>query len=96
MGLNPEYPAGTTGDFSDNAPFRQAGVPYAYFEATNWELGAKDGYTQVDPKFGKNGEIWHTQDDTLDYIEKTFPGRMDAHLKLFSTLLMDILTEYQQ
>ena len=95
-GLNPQYPAGTTGDFSDHAPFRTAGIQYAYFEATNWNLGNQDGYVQVDPKWGKNGLIWHTDDDTLDYLDQTFPGRVDAHLNLFTTLLVDILAEYRQ
>ena len=95
-GLNAQYPAGTTGDFSDHAPFRIAGIQYAYLEATNWKLGEKDGYTQVDPKQGEAGQIWHTRFDILDYLDQTFPGRVDAHLNLFSTLLVDILTEYQQ
>jgi hypothetical protein len=95
QGQNPDYPAGTTGDFSDHAPFRLAGIPYAYFEATNWTLGSLDGYVQVDPKFGDKGQIWHTQDDALAYIDSTFPGRVDAHLNLFTTLLVDILTEYK-
>jgi Zn-dependent M28 family amino/carboxypeptidase len=95
-GLNPQYPAGTTGDFSDHAPFRLAGIQYAYLEATNWNLEDKDGYTQVDLKLGEKGQIWHTRFDTLDYLDRTFPGRVDAHLNLFATLLVDILTEYKQ
>jgi alkaline phosphatase isozyme conversion protein len=94
-GENKLFPAGTTGDWSDHAPFQKAGIPYAYFEATNWSLGEKDGYTQVDVKFGEQGKIWHTQYDTLDYIEKTFPGRIDDHLKLFTTLLTQLLKAYQ-
>jgi alkaline phosphatase isozyme conversion protein len=35
-GLNPDYPAGTTGPFSDQVAFEEAGIQYAYFEATNW------------------------------------------------------------
>jgi len=96
QGLNPQYPAGTTGDFSDHAPFWHAGIPYVYFEATNWTLGDLDGYTQVNLKYGEAGEVWHTQYDTIDYINTTFPGRMDEHLNLFSTLLVKILTEYQE
>lgn len=94
-GKNPEYPAGTTIDASDHAPFLQKGIQYVYFEATNWDLGELDGYTQVDPSFGDNGEIWHTEYDTLEYITGTFPGRMESHLRLFSNVLFRILTEYQ-
>jgi alkaline phosphatase isozyme conversion protein len=94
-GSNPEYPAGTTGDFSDHAPFRAIGIPYTYFESTNWSLGDRDGYTQVSPEFGENGEIWHTQYDTLEYIDTTFPGRIRERLNLFVMVLHGILTEYQ-
>lgn len=93
-GDNPDYPAGTTGDWSDHAPFKNAGIQYAYFESTNWTLGDKDGYTQVDPKYGVDGEIWHTEYDTLEYINETFPGRVQARLSLFVTVLEAILTEY--
>ncbi len=95
-GKNPEYPAGTTIDASDHAPFLHRGIQYVYFEATNWNLGELDGYTQVDPSFGDAGEIWHTEYDNLDYINKSFPGRMESHLRLFSNVLFHILTEYRE
>lgn len=93
-GENAKYPAGTTGDWSDHAPFKNAGIPYTYFESTNWTLGDKDGYTQVDTKYGVDGEIWHTEYDTLEYINATFPGRIQERLNLFVTVLEAILTEY--
>jgi alkaline phosphatase isozyme conversion protein len=94
-GINPEYPPGTTGDFSDHAPFKALGIPYTYFESTNWILGDQDGYTQVSPEYGENGKIWHTQYDTLKYINATFPGRIQERLNLFVVVLQGILTEYQ-
>lgn len=94
-GENPQYPPGTTGDWSDHAPFKAVGIPYTYFESTNWTLGNQDGYTQVDPQYGENGEIWHTSYDTLEYINETFPGRMQERLHLFVTVLEAVLTEYQ-
>lgn len=93
---NPEYPPGTTCNCSDHAPFEAAGIQYAYFESTNWALGDRDGYTQVDPAFGENGKIWHTPFDTLDYLESTFPGRIEARLALVTEMLYGILTEYQE
>ncbi len=93
-GENPEYPAGTTCDCSDHAPFKDAGIQYAYFESTNWALGDKDGYVQVDARYGEDGRVWHTPFDTLDYIDRTFPGRADARLALFASLLYRALTEY--
>lgn len=94
-GENPDYPAGTTGDWSDHAPFEKAGIPYAYFEATNWTLGDKDGYIQVDPIYGEDGAIWHTPYDNLNYITQTFPGRAEHHLNLFVNVLKAILVEYR-
>ncbi|MCP4197651.1 MAG: M20/M25/M40 family metallo-hydrolase [Proteobacteria bacterium] len=93
-GENPEYPAGTSGDWSDHVPFKQAGIPYVYFESTNWLIGEKDGYTQVDPKYGTEGQIWHTEYDYLEYIDATFPGRVDERLSLFASALYKICTEY--
>jgi len=80
---------------SDYAAFREAGIPYVYFEATNWTLGDQDGYTQVDPQYGDNGKIWHTEYDTLEYLDTTFPGRVDQHLDLFVQILYAILTQYE-
>ena len=94
-GTNPDYPPGTTGDWSDHAPFKEIGILYTYFESTNWMLGDQDGYTQVDPQYGENGRIWHSQYDTLEYIDQTFPGRVKERLSLFATVLEGILTEYQ-
>ena len=93
-GENSEYPRGTTGDFSDHAAFEEAGIQYAYFESTNWMLGERDGYVQVDRRFGDGGYIWHTRFDTIDYIDQAFPGRVDARLSLFATLLNAVLTEF--
>ncbi len=95
LGENPKYPAGTTGDWSDHAPFKRAGIQYAYFESTDWSLGEKDGYTQDSPQYGENGEIWHTKFDTLEYINATFPGRIQERLNLFVTVLEAILTKFK-
>ena len=95
LGENPDYPAGTTCDCSDHFPFEDVGIPYAYFESTNWSLGEKDGYVQVDPQYGEDGYIWHTQFDTLNYIDMNFPGRADQRLELFSRFLYRTLTEFK-
>jgi hypothetical protein len=79
---------------ADYAPFLEAGIPWIYFEATNWTLGNEDGYTQVDPQYGKEGAIIHTEYDTLDYLDETFPGRVDAHLDLYIAILYNLLTAY--
>ncbi len=86
-GLNPEYPAGTTGDWSDHAPFIGLGIPYGYLESTNWEIGELDGYDQT----VKHGGVWHTGNDTIEFIESEYPGRIQEHLSSFSTLLTELL-----
>jgi Zn-dependent M28 family amino/carboxypeptidase len=84
---------GSPCECADYDAFERAGIPYAYFEATNWDLSA-DGMTQVDVKYGDQGKIRHTKYDTLAYIDATFPKRIDHHLNLFVTLLFDLLTQY--
>jgi hypothetical protein len=81
-----------TGDYD---AFERAGIPWVYFEATNWELGDRDGYTQVDPRYGDDGAIIHTEYDDLEYLDQVFPGRVDARLDLFVTVLCALLTGYR-
>ena len=85
--------AGGSCDCSDYSPFQKAGVPFIYFEATNWNL-AEDAMTQVDTRYGDEGVIRHTRFDRVDYIDKTSPGRIDQHFNLFGTLLYEALTQY--
>ncbi len=86
----------TTGKgVSDFASFQNAGIPFAYFVSANWNLGDKNGVTQVDPSFGTNGVIRHTADDTLAYMDTTFPGRVDHHLNLYISVLIYVLTQYE-
>lgn len=91
-GINPAYPEGTTGDWSDHAPFQRAGIPIGYLEATNWELGAKDGYTQT----VKHGGIWHTRNDNLEFLEREFPGRVQEHLTHFTEILTELLYDIKK
>ncbi len=90
-----DYPDGSPCDCADYSAFQTAGVPFAFFEATDWTLGDQDGWTQVDPKFGQHGEIWNSKYDYLDYINQNFPGRVEQHLSLFVRLLFGALTEYK-
>lgn len=80
---------------SDYAAFRDAGIPYAYFEATNWTLGNKKGDTQVDTRFGNRGVIRNTKYDTLEYLDTTFPDRVDQHLNLFISVVYNLLTQFE-
>jgi len=89
-----EHPASALHDDSDYYSYQQAGIPFLYFEATNWNLGDRDGFTRVDPRYGDRGEIIHTRYDTLDYLDATFPGRVDAHLARYSEILTRIAADY--
>ncbi|WBW97204.1 M28 family peptidase [Oceanirhabdus sp. W0125-5] len=91
-GFNKDYPAGTTGDWSDHAPFEAVGIPYAYFEATNWETGDLNGYTQTE----SHGAIWHTEKDTLEFIETEFEGRVAERLSTFVQVLANVLVEIKE
>jgi alkaline phosphatase isozyme conversion protein len=85
------------GDYvADYGAFKERGIPFIYFEATNWTVGTMDGWTQVDPKYGYQGYIWHTQYDNLEYIDTTFPGRVNEHLRIFTSALFAICTEFQR
>lgn len=79
----PSYASPSTGDWSDHAPFAAIGVPYLYFEATNWEIPDYTGYGET----VLVGMLMNTKNDYLEYIEKYFPGRPMEHLEKFSTLL---------
>jgi alkaline phosphatase isozyme conversion protein len=84
---------GGTGDYE---AFDLAGIPWLYFEATNWGLGDQDGYTQVDPQYGDQGAIIHTEYDNLTYLDETFPGRVDEHLDLYVAVLFNLLTQWEK
>ena len=86
-GLNPAYPQGTTGDWSDHAPFRELGIDYMYLEATNWDIGDLDGWQQTE----KFGEIYHTENDTLAFLEREYPGRIESQLGGFAVVLEEFL-----
>jgi alkaline phosphatase isozyme conversion protein len=90
-GLNADYPYGTTGDWSDHVAFRKAGIPYLYFEATNWLLGEKDGYLNT----ARDREVWHSNKDTLSYIEQHYPGRLEHQLTDEFAALAAFLTSYE-
>lgn len=90
---SPDYASPSTGDWSDHAPFKNAGISYLYFEATNWEIPGP--YAEYDG-YGETylvGMLMNTPNDYVEYIETYFPGRPYAHLKQFSTLLNLLLTQ---
>jgi hypothetical protein len=90
---SPDYASPSTGDWSDHAPFKYAGITYLYFEATNWDIPGP--YAEYDG-YGETylvGMLMNTPNDYVEYIETYFPGRPMAHLIQFSTLLNLLLTQ---
>ena len=89
----PDYAAPSTGDWSDHVGFKNVGIKYVYFEATNWDIPGP--YAEYDG-YGETyliGMLMNTPNDYLDYIEKYFPGRILEHLTQFSTLLNALVTQ---
>ncbi|VEP13529.1 Alkaline phosphatase isozyme conversion aminopeptidase [Hyella patelloides LEGE 07179] len=89
-GLNPNYPEGT-GCCSDLESFDGL-VPVLAAEATNWEIGEKDGYTQTSNPNVPGGATWHDPaTDNLTFINEVFPGlieeRTQNYTQVFDTLL---------
>lgn len=97
IGLHPDHEWGETGDWSDHAPFNAKDIPVAYFESTNWLIqdGAGnylDGYIETE-----EGPIMHSGNDTLDYIELNYPGRimdrLNTNVRVLEKLIADIATD---
>ncbi|WP_368645406.1 M20/M25/M40 family metallo-hydrolase [Alkalibacterium putridalgicola] len=96
-GLHPDHEWGETGDWSDHAPFNEKNIPVAYFESTNWLIqddkgNYLDGYIETE-----EGPIMHTGNDTLDYIEMNYPGRimdrLNTNVRVLEKLMVNIATD---
>ncbi|MGN0712078.1 MAG: M20/M25/M40 family metallo-hydrolase [Anaerovoracaceae bacterium] len=94
QGLNENYAKGTTGDWSDHRPFKELGITWLYFESTNWDIleddgNFSDGYIETE----KFGEIMHTGNDNMEFMDENYPGRMEDRLYTYTTLLTKLLVE---
>ena len=83
---------------SDHAPFAELGIPYIYFEATNWWAKGSDpwsaytGYPETyDETLGDGGQFMNTRFDTLETLDRIFPGRAEQHYRQYSPLLSALL-----
>ncbi|MBP5177346.1 MAG: M28 family peptidase, partial [Clostridia bacterium] len=89
----PDYASPSTGDWSDHKGFKNRGIKYVYFEATNWEIPGPyyeyDGYGET----YLIGMLMNTSNDYLEYIETYFPGRIQSHISKFSALLNALLVQ---
>ncbi|MFO2461995.1 autotransporter domain-containing protein [Pseudomonas sp. 15FMM2] len=93
-GLDPQYPAGT-GCCSDGEAFEGLNIPILYIEATNWELGDLDGYTQTDNPAIPGGSTWHdpTEDNKAVLTNAFGQERIDQRLRDYSRLLSRLVLE---
>ena len=94
-GLNSSYPIGT-GCCSDQAAFDEAGIPVVNLEATNWELGDKDGYQQTAvSKSFPDGYSWHLVDiDNRAHLEANLPpGRLEERARDAVRILVPLVSE---
>lgn len=90
-GLNPEYPAGT-GCCSDLESFDFL-MPVLAAEATNWEIGDLDGYTQTTNPAVPGGATWHDPaTDNREFINEVFPGLIEERTYNY-TLVLDTFIE---
>ena len=89
----PDYASPSTGDWSDHKVFKNIGIKYLYFEATNWEIPGP--YNEYDG-YGETyliGMLMNTPNDYLEYIETYFHGRVKSHITKFSALLNALLLQ---
>lgn len=85
-GLNPDYPRGT-GCCSDLEAFDYL-VPVLAVEATNWEIGDLDGYTQTSNPNVPGGATWHDPaTDNLEFINRVFPGLIEERTRNYTQIL---------
>lgn len=93
-GGDPAYPAGT-GCCSDGDSFDPLNIPVLYLEATNWDLGDLDGYTQTDNPAIPGGATWHNPTrDNEEYLNSALgQERIGERLRDVSRLLTRLLLE---
>lgn len=85
-GLNSAYPKGT-GCCSDLEAFDFL-VPVLAAEATNWDIGDLDGYTQTTNPRVPGGATWHDPaTDNLEFINEVFPGLIEERTRNYTQIL---------
>ena len=93
-GLNPDYPI-LTGCCSDAAVFEGLDIPILWVEATNWQIGDLDGYTQTDNPAIPGGSTWHDPvEDNWEFLraalgEERFAQRMRDYARILTRLLAE-------
>lgn len=93
-GLNPDHPI-LTGCCSDAEPFEALDIPILWLEATNWQIGDLDGYTQTDNPDIPGGSTWHdpTEDNWEFLLAALGPERFEQRMRDYARLLTRLLVE---
>ncbi len=90
--VNSDYPTPTKNDGSDQTAFNAVGIPYVYFEASNWNGGNYTNFYQTSNSLVENGKIMHVAEyDNMTFLNATFPGRVQEHLIAYSRLVYEML-----
>lgn len=91
--VNDSFPTPTKATASDQMPFANAGIPYIYCEASNWNGEPYTNFYQTSNSAVNGGTIMHKAEyDNLTFIENTFGTRAYEHLQAYAKLL-DYLLE---
>ncbi|MBR0087171.1 MAG: M28 family peptidase [Lachnospiraceae bacterium] len=84
---------------SDQEPFARNGIPYIYFEASDWSK-LDDQHPQLlttaDPRIVSvnGGQLVHTSEyEDLAVLESLFPGRIQTHLRELGLLVSTMIRE---
>lgn len=78
-------------DYSDHVYFKQASIPFIYFESTSWDsIDKATGYPNYRNK--NLGMVLHTKNDNLDYILNNLKNKPSNNLNnclflLYNTLI---------
>ncbi len=90
--VNSDYPTPTKNDGSDQTAFNAVGIPYVYFEASNWNGASYNNFYQTSNELVENGKIMHVAEyDNMTFLNTTFPGRVQEHLTAYSRLVYEML-----
>ena len=90
--VNSDYPSPTKNDGSDQTAFNAVGIPYVYFEASNWNGASYNNFYQTSNELVENGKIMHVAEyDNMTFLNATFPGRVQGHLTAYSRLVYEML-----
>lgn len=86
--VNDSFPTPTKTTASDQMAFSNAGIPYVYCEASNWNGEPYTNFYETSNPNVVGGTVMHNAEyDNLTFIENTFGTRAYEHLQAYSKLL---------